>query len=173
MSCWIPVRDSTGRPSAVAMLELLLASWANVQAWEHDGFWSWTNEQTTLFSKSRSGQIFNNQSIINITNSQSSNWKWKCVNFKCYSSEELITLNTLHEVVPTRYSFHIWVDWSNADKVSCSRRKHIDARDWTVNLCIQNRHSNHYTNCSQIFVIYNIRKYKNNQLVYLTLSIIS
>ena len=59
-------------------------------------------------------------------------WKWKCVNFKCYSSEELITLNTLHEVVPTWYSFHSWVDWSNADKVSCSRRKHIDAGDWTV-----------------------------------------
>ena len=55
------------------------------------------------------------------------NEKWKCVNFKCYSSEELITLNTLHEVVPTWYSFHSWVDWSNADKVSCSRRKHIDA----------------------------------------------
>ena len=54
-------------------------------------------------------------------------WKWKCVNFKCYSSEELITLNTLHEDVPTWYSFHSWVDWSNADKVSCSRRKHIDA----------------------------------------------
>ena len=53
--------------------------------------------------------------------------KWKCVNFKCYSSEELITLNTLHEVVPTWYSFHSWVDWSNADKASCSRRKHIDA----------------------------------------------
>ena len=55
------------------------------------------------------------------------NEKWKCVNFNCYSSEELITLNTLHEVVPTWYSFHSWVDWSNADKVSCSRRKHIDA----------------------------------------------
>ena len=53
--------------------------------------------------------------------------KWKCVNFKCYSSKELITLNTLHEVVPTWYSFHSWVDWSNSDKVSCSRRKHIDA----------------------------------------------
>ena len=53
--------------------------------------------------------------------------KWKCVNFKCYSSKELITLNTLLEVVPTWYSFHSWVDWSNADKVSCSRRKHIDA----------------------------------------------
>ena len=26
--------------------------------------------------------------------------------FKCYSSEELITLNTLHEVVPTWCSFH-------------------------------------------------------------------
>ena len=48
--------------------------------------------------------------------------KWKCVNFKCYSSEDLITLNTLHEVVPTWYSFHSWVDWSNADKVSCSMR---------------------------------------------------
>ena len=77
-------------------------------------------------------------------------WKWKCVNFKCYSSEELITLNTLHEVVPTWYSFHSWVDWSNADKVSCSRRKHIDAGDWTVNVCIQGRHSNHYANCSLI-----------------------
>ena len=41
--------------------------------------------------------------------------KWICVNFKCYSSKELITLNTLHEVVPTWYSFHSWVDWSNAD----------------------------------------------------------
>ena len=71
--------------------------------------------------------------------------KWKCVNFKCYSSEELITLNTLHEVVPTWYSFHSWVDWSNADKVSSSRRKHFDAGDWTVNVCIQGRHSNHYT----------------------------
>ena len=73
--------------------------------------------------------------------------KWKCVIFKCYSSEELITLNTLHEVVPTWYSFHSWVDWSNADKVSCSRRKHIDAEVRTRDLCIQNRHSNHYTNC--------------------------
>ena len=77
------------------------------------------------------------------------NEKWKCVIFKCYSSEELITLNTLHEVVPTWYSFHSWVDWSNADKVSCSRRKHIDAEVRTRDLCIQNRHSNHYTNCSQ------------------------
>ena len=68
----------------------------------------------------------------------------------CYSSEELITLNTLHEVVPTWYSFHSWVDWSNADKVSCSRRKHIDAEVRTRDLCIQNRHSNHYTSCSQL-----------------------
>ena len=30
----------------------------------------------------------------------------KCVIFMCYSSEKLITLNTLHEVVPTWYSFH-------------------------------------------------------------------
>ena len=75
--------------------------------------------------------------------------KWKCVIFKCYSTEELITLNTLHEVVPTWYSFHSWVDWSNADKVSCSRRKHIDAEVRTRNLCIQNRHSNHNTNCSR------------------------
>ena len=74
---------------------------------------------------------------------------WKCVIFKCYSSEELITLNTLHEVVPTWYSFHSWVDWSNVDKVSCSRRKHIDAEVRTRDLCIQNRHSNHYTNCSE------------------------
>ena len=28
------------------------------------------------------------------------NEKLKCLIFKCYSSEELITLNTLHEVVP-------------------------------------------------------------------------
>ena len=60
--------------------------------------------------------------------------KWKCVIFMCYSSEKLITLNTLHEVVPTWYSFHSWVDWSNADKVSCSRRKHIDAGVRTVYL---------------------------------------
>ena len=30
--------------------------------------------------------------------------------FKCYSSEKLLALNTLHEVVPTWYSFHSWVD---------------------------------------------------------------
>ena len=78
------------------------------------------------------------------------NEKWKCVIFKCYSSEELITLNTLHEVVPTWYSFHSWVDWSNADKVSCSRRKHIDAEVRTLDLCIQNRHSNHYANCFNV-----------------------
>ena len=42
--------------------------------------------------------------------------KWKCVIFKCYFSEKLITLNILHEVVPTWYSFHSWVDWSNAAK---------------------------------------------------------
>ena len=59
---------------------------------------------------------------------------WKCVIFKCYSSEQLITLNTLHEVVPTWYSFHSSVDLSNADKVSYSRRKHIDAGVRTVNL---------------------------------------
>ena len=34
------------------------------------------------------------------------NDKLKCVNFKFYSSEEFITLNTLHEVVPTWYSSH-------------------------------------------------------------------
>ena len=79
--------------------------------------------------------------------------KWKCVIFKCYSSEELITLNTLHEVVPTWYSFHSWVDWSNADKVSCSRRKHIDAEVRTRDLCIPNLHSNHNANCSQLIII--------------------
>ena len=31
----------------------------------------------------------------------------KGVIFKCYSSEKLIALNTLHEVVPTWYSFYI------------------------------------------------------------------
>ena len=35
--------------------------------------------------------------------------KWKCVIFKCYSSEELITLNTLHEVVPTWYCIYIYM----------------------------------------------------------------
>ena len=34
------------------------------------------------------------------------------------------------------------------DKVSCSRRKHIDAEVRTRDLCIQNRHSNHNTNSS-------------------------
>ena len=64
-------------------------------------------------------------------------WKWKCVIFKCYSSEKLITLNTLHEVVSTWYSFHSWVDWSNADKASCSRTQHAVAGVRTVYLCIQ------------------------------------
>ena len=31
--------------------------------------------------------------------------KWKCIIFKCYSSEKLKALNILHEVVPTWYSF--------------------------------------------------------------------
>ena len=31
--------------------------------------------------------------------------KMKIVIFKCYSSEKLITLNILHEAVPTWYSF--------------------------------------------------------------------
>ena len=62
-------------------------------------------------------------------------WKWKCLIFKCYSSEELITLNILHEVVPTWYSFHSWVDWSNADKVS--RKQHTVAGVRTVYLCSQ------------------------------------
>ena len=91
---------------------------------------------------------------MNFVYSTSYEKKWKCVNFKCYSSEELITLNTLHEVVPTWYSFLSWVDWSNADKVSCSRRKHFDAGVWTVNVCIQGRHSNHYTNCSKFMSNY-------------------
>ena len=51
----------------------------------------------------------------------------KCMIFKCYSSEELIALNTLHEVVPTWYSYHSWVDWGNADNVHCSRTQHTDA----------------------------------------------
>ena len=76
--------------------------------------------------------------------------KWKCVIFKCYSSENLITLNILHEVVPTRYSFHSWVDWSNADKVSCSRRRHTAAGVRTVYLCIQNRHSSQPTNMQHV-----------------------
>ena len=72
--------------------------------------------------------------------------KWKCVIFKCYSSEKLITLNILHEVVPTWYSLYSWVDWSNADKVSCSRKQHTAAVVRTVYLCIQNRHSSQPTN---------------------------
>ena len=70
------------------------------------------------------------------------NWTkqvWKCLIFKCYSSEKLITLNILHEFVPTWYSFYSWVDWSNADKVSCSRKEHTDTGVWTVDICIQNR----------------------------------
>ena len=31
--------------------------------------------------------------------------KWKCVIFKCYSSEKLITLNILHEDVSIWYSY--------------------------------------------------------------------
>ena len=72
--------------------------------------------------------------------------KWKCVIFMCYSSEKLITLNILHEVVPTWYSFHSWIDWRNADKVSCSRKQHTAAGVRTVYLCIQNRHSSQPTN---------------------------
>ena len=45
----------------------------------------------------------------------------------CYSSEKLITLNILHEVVPTWYSFNSWVDWGNADKASCPRTQHTVA----------------------------------------------
>ena len=86
--------------------------------------------------------------------------KWKCVIFMSYFSEKLITLNILHEVVPTWYSFHSWVDWSNADKVSCSRKQHTAAGVRTVYLCIQNRHSCQPTNmlehlhqikCAQFF----------------------
>ena len=66
--------------------------------------------------------------------------------FKCYSSEKLIRLNILHEAVPSWYSFHSWVDWSNADKVPCSRKQHTAAGVRTVYLCIQNRHSNQPTN---------------------------
>ena len=64
----------------------------------------------------------------------------------CYSSEKLIILNILHEVVPTWYSFHSWVDWSNADKVSCSRKQHTAAGVRTVYLCIQSRYSSQPTN---------------------------
>ena len=42
----------------------------------------------------------------NITTMKNDNEKSKCVIFKCYSSEELITLNTLHEDVSSLYSFH-------------------------------------------------------------------
>ena len=70
----------------------------------------------------------------------------KSVIFKCYSSENLIAYNTLHEISHTWYSFHSLVDWSNADKVSCSRTQHTDAGVWTVNLCIQKPTSSHMTN---------------------------
>ena len=63
--------------------------------------------------------------------------KWKSVIFKCYSSEKLITLNILHEAVPTRYSFHSWVDWSNADKESCSSKQNTVVGVRTVYLCNQ------------------------------------
>ena len=38
-------------------------------------------------------------------------------------------------------------------KVSCSRRKHIDPEVRTRDLCIQNRHSNHYTNTKYCTII--------------------
>ena len=72
--------------------------------------------------------------------------KLKCVIFKCYSSVKLITLNIFHEVVLTWYSFHRWVDWSNANKIYCSRKQHTAAGVPTVYLCIQNRHSSQPTN---------------------------
>ena len=43
-------------------------------------------------------------------------------------------------------SFHSWVDWSNVDKVSCSRKQHTATGVRTVYLCIQNRHSSQPTN---------------------------
>ena len=90
-------------------------------------------------------------------------WKWKCVIFKCYSSEKL---NILHEVVPTWYSFYSWVDWSNADKVSCSRKQHTAAGVRTVYHCIQNRHSSQPTNMlCYIYYIYYI--------IYMLYSLIS
>ena len=49
-----------------------------------------------------------------------------CVILKCYSSEKLIALSTLHEVVITWYSFYSRVDRSNADNVSCSRTQHTE-----------------------------------------------
>ena len=71
--------------------------------------------------------------------------KWKCDIILCYSSEKLITLNILHEVVPTWYSFHSWVDWSNADKVSCSRKQHTVAGFEPSTSVTRNRHSNQTT----------------------------
>ena len=70
----------------------------------------------------------------------------KSVNLKCYSSEELIALSILHEVVPSWYSFHSWVVWNNADKVSCSRTQHTIAGLRTVTSVSRNRHSNQTTN---------------------------
>ena len=63
--------------------------------------------------------------------------KIKSVICSYYSSEKLIALNNLHEVVPTWYSFQNCVDGSNANKVSCSRTQHTDAGVRNFNLYIQ------------------------------------
>ena len=67
--------------------------------------------------------------------------------FKCYSSEELITLNTLHEVVPTWYTEAMRIK-------SLAQGENILMLGFEPStFCIQNRHSNHYTNCSQFCLI--------------------
>ena len=49
-----------------------------------------------LLLKSKKKKIINNKIAFSL----------KKRDFKCYFSEKLIALNTLHEVVPTWYSFH-------------------------------------------------------------------
>ena len=75
--------------------------------------------------------------------------KWKCVIFKYYSSEELITLSPFTRLSPTGTHF-------TAESTEAMRIKSLAQGENILMLgfepstfCIQNRHSNHYTNCSQ------------------------
>ena len=62
-------------------------------------------------------------------------------------AEKRIALNTLHEVVPTWYSFHSWVDWSNANKVTW--RNILMPGFEQLTYVSRNRHSSHMTNVLQ------------------------
>ena len=71
--------------------------------------------------------------------------------FMCKSSEKLL-LSALHGVVPTWYSFHSWVNWCNEDKVSGSRKQHVDSAKLEPSTSVsRNQHSNHLTNMLQIY----------------------